>query len=140
MPYARLEPESLHPEKISRVMTIQPLNTVTDVPVNTLPASERTVNVQRRMTDLVFGGNQYLVVTGGKTMSVRVVDAGLVKDKTPQSGRFLKNTYQATIAPGLPPLIFTIDYINDSRLFPKNYVPNARGIISGQGVYGALSH
>lgn len=47
-------------------------------------------------------------------MSVRVVDASLVKDKTPQSDRFLKNTYQATIAPGLPPLIFTTDYINDS--------------------------
>ncbi|WP_368755259.1 S-type pyocin domain-containing protein [Klebsiella oxytoca] len=140
VPYARLEPESPHPEKISRVMTIQPLNNVTDVPVNALPASGRTVNVQRRLTDLVFGGNQYLVVTGGKPMSVRVVDAGLVKDKTPQSDRFLKNTYQATIAPGLPPLIFTTDYINDSRMFPKNYAPNASGIISGQGVYGPAGY
>lgn len=140
VPYARLEPESPNPEKISRVMTIQPLNAVTDVPVNALPAPGGTVNVQRRLTDLVSGGNQYLVVTGGKPMSVRVVDASLVKDKTPQSDRFLKNTYQATIAPGLPPLIFTTDYINDSRMFPKNYVPNARGIISGQGVYGSAGY
>ena len=73
-------------------------------------------------------------------MSVRVVDAGLVKDKTPQADRFLKNTYQATIAPGLPPLIFTTDYINDSRMFPKNYAPNASGIISGQGVYGPAGY
>lgn len=66
-------------------------------------------------------------------MSVRVVDASLVKDKTPQSDRFLKNTYQATIAPGLPPLIFTTDYINDSRMFPKNYVPNAEELLADRG-------
>ncbi|QXD01307.1 hypothetical protein MKleb_5806 (plasmid) [Klebsiella sp. PL-2018] len=30
--------------------------------------------------------------------------------------------------------------MNDSKLFPKNFVPNARGIISGQGVYGPAGY
>lgn len=140
VPYARLEPESSHPEKISRVMTIQPLNAVTDVPANALPPSGGTVNVQRRLTDLVSGGNQYLVVTGGKPMSVRVVDAALVKDKTPQTDRFLKNTFQAIIAPGLPAVVFTTDNINNPRMFPSPYIPDVSGIINGQGVYGSSGY
>ncbi|HHT0431187.1 TPA: S-type pyocin domain-containing protein [Raoultella ornithinolytica] len=140
VPYARLEPESSHPEKISRVMTIQPLNAVTDVPANALPPSGGTVNVQRRLTDLVSGGNQYLVVTGGKPMSVRVVDAAPVKDKTPQTDRFLKNTFQAIIAPGLPAVVFTTDNINNPRMFPSPYIPDVSGIINGQGVYGSSGY
>ena len=81
------------PEGISRAVTLLPLDAVTDIPASALPPEPEKVNVQRRVTDMVKDGKQYLVLMGGNTMTVPVVDAKPIKDKKIGSESFLKGTY-----------------------------------------------
>lgn len=129
VPFARLEPAQVKEKGISRAVTFLPLDAVTDVPAGKL-------SVRRRVTDMVSGGKQYLVIMGGKPMTVPVVDAKPVKDKTPHTNRFLKGTWQAAVAPGLPPLNFVRNANKSTQGFPHGYKPNADGVVMAQGAYG----
>lgn len=140
VPFARLEPGSVLPEGISRAVTFLPLNAVTDVPENALPREPGKVKVQRRVTDMVKGGKQYLVIMGGKTMTVPVVDAKPVKDKKLGSDSFLKKTWQASVAPGLPNMVFTSNLLERPLGFPHGYKPNTDGVILEQGAYGPAGY
>lgn len=133
IPFARLEPAQVKEKGISRAVTFLPLDAVTDVPAGKLSAK---VSVRRRVTDMVSGGKQYLVLMGGKPMTVPVVDAKPVKDKTPNTNRFLKGTWQAAIAPGLPPLNFVRNTNKNTQGFPHGYKPNDDGVVMAQGAYG----
>lgn len=140
IPFARLDPDSVLTEGISRAVTFLPLDAVTDVPASALPPEPEKVNVQRRVTDMVKDGKQYLVLMGGNTMTVPVVDAKPVKDRTPGADRFLKGTWQATVAPGLPNLVFTSNLLERPLGFPHGYKPNTDGIILEQGAYGTAGY
>ncbi|KXA01255.1 colicin-D domain protein [Citrobacter koseri] len=139
IPFARLDPGSVKEKGISRAVTFLPLNAVTDVPAGKLPAKGGKVNVRRRVTDMVKGGKQYLVLMGGKIMTVPVVDAKPVKDRAPGTNRFLKGVYQASVAPGLPDMSFVKNRHKDKKLqgLPYNYKPNTDGVFLEQGAYGA---
>lgn len=136
VPFARLDPDPSNPEKISRIMTVLPLGAVTDVPASSLPAMPGTVNVQRSVSDIVQNGKQYLVMNGGKQFSVPVVDAAPVKDKTPQTNRYVPDVWQAVIAPGLPAMIFATDRLHNTRLLPQPYGPDTSGMHVEIGSYG----
>ncbi|WP_079972705.1 colicin-like bacteriocin tRNase domain-containing protein [Salmonella enterica] len=140
VPFARLEPGAVLPEGISRAVTFLPLSAVTDVPATALPGEPGKITVQQRVSDMVKEGKQYLTIMGGKAMTVPVVDAKPVKDMQPGSNRFLKKTYQASVAPGLPNMVFTTNLLERPLGFPHGYQPNTDGVILEQGAYGPAGY
>lgn len=136
VPFIRLSPDPTNPEKVTRIMTVLPLGAVTDVQASSLPASPGAVNVQRSVSDIVQNGAQYLVMNGGKPFSVPVVDAAPVKDKTPQTNRYVPGVWQAVVAPGLPAMIFVTDRLHNTRLLPQPYTPDTSGMQVETGSYG----
>ncbi|MGX5089151.1 S-type pyocin domain-containing protein [Enterobacter sp. UPMP2052] len=69
-----------------------------------------------------------------------MVDAKPVKDKTPHTSRFLKGTWQAAIAPGLPPLNFVRNTNKNTQGFPHGYKPDTDGLVMAQGAYGPAGY
>ncbi|HGU2862996.1 TPA: pore-forming bacteriocin colicin B [Escherichia coli O103:H2] len=109
--FARLEPASGNEQKIIRLMVTQQLEQVTDIPASQLPAAGNNVPVKYRLTDLMQNGTQYMAIIGGIPMTVPVVDAVPVPDRS-RPGTNIKDVYSAPVSPNLPDLVLSVGQMN----------------------------
>ncbi len=116
--FARLEPASGNEQKIIRLMVTQQLEQVTDIPASQLPAAGNNVPVKYRLTDLMQNGTQYMAIIGGIPMTVPVVDAVPVPDRS-RPGTNIKDVYSAPVSPNLPDLVLSAKWhLNRSQFGP----------------------
>lgn len=130
--FARLEPASGNEQKIIRLMVTQQLEQVTDIPASQLPAAGNNVPVKYRLTDLMQNGTQYMAIIGGIPMTVPVVDAVPVPDRS-RPGTNIKDVYSAPVSPNLPDLVLSVGQMNT----PVRSNPEIQedGVISETGNY-----
>lgn len=130
---AKLDVSSEKSSQTDRLIVSLPLNYVTDTLANALPASGGQVDVKWRVTDTLLDGMQYVVVMGGKPMSVPIVDAQHVISQSPWTkGENVENVYSAPIVPGYPNLVLTVSNV---RLSADVGNDDVEGVIVGQGNY-----
>ncbi len=77
---------------------LQQLEQVTDIPASQLPAAGNNVPVKYRLMDLMQNGTQYMAIIGGIPMTVPVVDAVPVPDRS-RPGTNIKDVYSAPVSP-----------------------------------------
>ncbi|MCD4046098.1 colicin-D, partial [Escherichia coli] len=130
--FARLEPASGNEQKIIRLMVTQQLEQVTDIPVSQLPAAGNNVPVKYRLTDLMQNGTQYIAIIGGIPMTVPVVDAVPVPDRS-RPGTNIKDVYSAPVSPNLPDLVLSVGQMNTPVL--SNPEIQEEGVIAETGNY-----
>ncbi len=85
--FARLEPASGNEQKLF-VLWLQQLEQVTDIPASQLPAAGNNVPVKYRLMDLMQNGTQYMAIIGGIPMTVPVVDAVPVPDRSRPGNKY----------------------------------------------------
>ncbi|EOV3889992.1 colicin-like bacteriocin tRNase domain-containing protein [Escherichia coli] len=132
VPFARLEPASGNEKKIIRLMVTQQLEKVTDIPASQLPAAGNNVPVKYRLTDLMQNGTQYIAIIGGIPMTVPVVDAVPVPDRS-RPGTNIKDVYSAPVSPNLPDLVLSVGQMNTPVL--SNPEIQEEGVIAETGNY-----
>ncbi|EFM7812617.1 colicin-D [Escherichia coli] len=130
--FARLEPASGNEQKIIRLMVTQQLEQVTDIPASQLPAAGNNVPVKYRLMDLMQNGTQYMAIIGGIPMTVPVVDAVPVPDRS-RPGTNIKDVYSAPVSPNLPDLVLSVGQMNTPVL--SNPEIQEEGVIAETGNY-----
>lgn len=105
------------PRMMSRIVTSLPADTVTSTQVSALPLQQATVNVTRRVVDVVKDERQHIAIVAGVSVNVPVVNARPTK----RPGVF------SVSVPGLPDLQVTV-----AKNIPASTEP-AKGLIKDNG-------
>ncbi|ENL4830272.1 colicin [Salmonella enterica subsp. enterica serovar Teko] len=120
------------PNMMSKIVTSLPADTVTDVPVSSLPLDQATVSVTKRVADIVTDERQHVAVVAGVPMSVPVVDA----KPTTHPGVF------SVSAPGLPDLqVSTVKNVPATTALPRGVTDEKDRAVHPAGfTFGGSSH
>lgn len=120
------------PNMMSKIVTLLPAETVTNVQVSTLPLDQATVSVTKRVTDVVKDTRQHIAVVAGVPMSVPVVNAK--PTRTP-------GVFHASF-PGVPSLtVSTVKGLPVSTTLPRGITEDkGRTAVPAGFTFGGGSH